>query len=660
MKEYRNLFSSLTIKNMTVKNRVVMMPMGTNLGGANGDILEDHIKYYEQRAKGGTGTIIVENACVDFPLGSNGTTQIRINEDRFIPGFYNLTSRLHKYGSKVILQINHAGASAVPSRIGTQPVSSSNIPSKTGGAVPRELTEDEIEIIISKYAQAAKRAKIAGFDGVELHAGHSYLISQFLSPVYNKRTDKFGGSYENRARFCKMILEKIREEVGNDFPIFLRISADEFMENGNKVEDTIELLKYLDFAVDVYNVSAALNDSIQFQIDAIYLDPCWRSYMAKTVKNRYGKPVITMGNIRDPKDAENVLLEGKADFIGIGRGLIADPYWCKKAEAGEEDSIRKCISCNIGCAGHRIGLNRPIKCTVNPDLINEGEYKNSKIDKRLNVAIIGGGTAGMEAACSLAEIGCNTFVFEKKERIGGLAREIAKFPAKNKIEFFPTYLENRAKNLKNLIVFTNTTATIEKLEQIKPDLIINATGSLPLLPNIKGLKDLVDKEDSNVYSILGTIKNIDNFQLEGKKVVVIGGGAVGLDVVEFTVDRGAKVSIVEKMGEIGKDLDYITKVDMTGMLKRKNVNSYTETSLIEVKKNSFVVELPNKEIQELEFDYGFVCLGMRSNIGNLEEIKEHFGENGVEVINIGDSLRARKILEGVAEARNLVDIVRNI
>lgn len=269
MKEYRNLFSSLTIKNMTVKNRVVMMPMGTNLGGANGDILEDHIKYYEQRAKGGTGTIIVENACVDFPLGSNGTTQIRINEDRFIPGFYNLTSRLHKYGSKVILQINHAGASAVPSRIGTQPVSSSNIPSKTGGAVPRELTEDEIEIIVSKYAQAAKRAKIAGFDGVELHAGHSYLISQFLSPVYNKRTDKFGGSYENRARFCKMILEKIREEVGNDFPIFLRISADEFMENGNKVEDTIELLKYLDFAVDVYNVSAALNDSIQFQIDAI-------------------------------------------------------------------------------------------------------------------------------------------------------------------------------------------------------------------------------------------------------------------------------------------------------------------------------------------------------------------------------------------------------
>lgn len=660
MKKYKNLFSSITIKNMTAKNRVVMMPMGTNLGGANGEILEEHIRYYEQRAKGGTGIIIVENACVDFPLGSNGTTQIRINEDRFIPGFYNLTSRLHKYGSKVFLQINHSGASAVPSRIGTQPVSSSNIPSKTGGAIPRELTEEEIEGIVLKYAQAAKRAKIAGFDGVEVHAGHSYLISQFLSPVYNKRTDKFGGSYENRARFCKMILEKIREEVGEDFPIFLRISADEFLEDGNKIEDTVKLLKYLDFGVDVYNVSAALNDSIQYQIDAIYLEPAWRVYMAKAIKDEYNKPVITMGNIRDPKDAENILSEGKADFIGIGRGLIADPYWCKKAENGEEEYIRKCISCNIGCAGHRIGLNRPIKCTVNPDLINEEEYKKEKIEKRLNVVVIGGGTSGVEAACSLAEIGCNTFVFEKKSSIGGLAREIAKFPAKNKIEFFPTYLENRAKKLKNLIIFTDTKATIEKIEQLKPDLIINATGSLPLLPNIKGLKELVDKEDTNIYSILGAIKNIKNFELNEKKVVVIGGGAVGLDVVEFAVDKGANVSIVEKMNEIGRDLDYITKIDMTGMLKRKNVNSYTGTALVEVREKSFIVELPNKEIQELEFDYGFVCLGMRSNTEILNELKEHFGEKGIEIINIGDSFRARKILEGVAEARNMVDLVKNM
>lgn len=176
MKKYENLFSPITIKNMTVRNRIAMLPMGTNFGGQNGEFLEDHIKYYEQRAKGGTGLIIVENACVDFPLGSNGTTQIRLNEDRFIPALYNLTDRLHKQGACVAVQINHAGASAVPSRIGAQPVSSSNIPSKTGGAVPRPLTKEEIENIAQKYAEAARRAQIAGFDAVELHAGHLSLI----------------------------------------------------------------------------------------------------------------------------------------------------------------------------------------------------------------------------------------------------------------------------------------------------------------------------------------------------------------------------------------------------------------------------------------------------------------------------------------------------
>lgn len=660
MKVYKNLFSPISVKTMMAKNRVVMMPMGTNFGGASGEILEEHIKYYEQRAKGGTGVIIVENACVDFPLGSNGTTQIRLNEDRFIPGFYNLTSRLHKYGSKVIVQINHSGASAVPSRIGTQPVSSSNIPSKTGGAVPRPLTKDEIEEIVNKYAAAAKRAQIAGFDGVEIHAGHSYLISQFLSPVYNKRTDEFGGSYENRARFCKMIIEKVRKEVGEHFPIFLRLSADEFLEGGNKVEDTLKLLEHLDFGVDVYNVSAALNDSIQFQIDAIYLEAGWRAYMAEAVKKRFGKPVVTMGNIREPKDAEEILASGKADFIGIGRGLIADPYWAVKAQKGEEETIRKCISCNIGCAGYRIGLNRPIKCTINPDLINENEYKNEKIEKPLNVVVVGGGTAGLEAACTLAEIGCSTYLLEAKDTLGGLAREIAKFPAKSKIEFFPTYLEDRAKKLKNLITFTGVRANADVVENFKPDLVVNATGSVPLLPPIKGLKELVDREGSRVYSIFGAMDNIENFDFQGKKVVVIGGGAVGLDIVEFAVEKGAQISIVERMPEIGKDLDYVTRVDMLGMLKREGVNTLLGTSLTEVKEDRFVVETPDKNIEELEFDYGFVCLGMRSDTNVLSELQERFENRGIPVINIGDSIRARKILEGVAEARELVDLVKNL
>ncbi len=660
MKKYENLFSSITVKNMTIKNRTAMMPMGTNFGGQNGEFLEDHIKYYEQRAKGGTGLIIVENACVDFPLGSNGTTQIRLNEDRFIPALYNLTTRLHRQGACAAIQINHAGASAVPSRIGGQPVSSSNVPSKTGGAVPRPLTVQEIEEIAEKYALAAKRAQTAGFDAVEIHAGHSYLICQFLSPLYNKREDEFGGTPENRARFCRMIIDKIRREVGEMFPVILRISADELLEGGNTLEDTLEILEYLDKGVDIYNVSCALNDSLYYQIDAMYFADGWRANMAETVKKKFGKPVITMGNIRDPKIAEEILVSGKADIIGMGRGLIAEPCWVEKVQSGRENELRKCISCNIGCAGHRIGLNRPIRCTVNPDLINEGNYKNRKVNKHVNAVVIGGGTAGLEAACTLAEVGCSTFLLEEKAQLGGLAREIAKFPAKNRIAFFPEYLEQRAANLKNLITFTNTRGDIKNIENLKPDLIVNATGSKPLMPPIKGLKDFADKEGSNVFSILGAIKNLKNFEFEGKEIVIVGGGAVGLDVVEFFAEHGAKVSIVERLPLLGKDLDVITRLAMMDIIKRKNVKVYTNTSLMEVKADRFVVELENKEVVELNFDYGFVCLGMVSNKPALAEIEEYFSEKNIPVVNIGDSVRARKILEGVEEGRFITNTLEKM
>ena len=278
MNKYQNIFTPLTIKNMTIRNRIAMPPMGTNYGGAMGDFTEEHVQYYEKRAKGGTGLIIVENACVDFPMGSNGTTQIRLDHDRYMPNLFRLTERLHRQGACVAIQINHSGASAVPGRIeGNTPVSSSNIPSKTGGAIPRPLTVEEIYVIADKYADAARRAQMAGFDAVEIHGGHSYLLCQFLSPLYNKRTDEFGGSLENRVRFPKLVLEKVRAAVGPMFPISFRFSADEFMEGGNTLEDTLEMMEYLVDEIDILNVSAAVNDTLQYQIDANYLKDGWRS-----------------------------------------------------------------------------------------------------------------------------------------------------------------------------------------------------------------------------------------------------------------------------------------------------------------------------------------------------------------------------------------------
>ena len=659
MKKYQNIFNPLTVKNMTIKNRIVMTPMGTNYGEQNGEMSFLHMDYYEQRAKGGVGLIIVENASVDSPQGSNGTTQLRIDHDNYIPRLFKLCEIVHSHGACIAVQINHAGASALSSRINMQPVSASNLPSKKGGEIPRPLQKEEITAIVKKYGEAAKRAQVAGFDAVEIHAGHSYLISQFLSPTTNNRTDEFGGSKENRARFAKMVMDEVRSQVGPMFPIMIRISADELVEGGNTLEDTLELLEYFAEEADIIDVSAGLTGSIQYQIDANYLKDGWRSFMAKAVKEKFNKPVITTGNIRNPKIAEKILEDGDADLIGMGRGLIAEPEWVNKVESGREDELRKCISCNIGCAGHRIGINRPIRCTINP-AINIGEgYKKEKIKNSCNVVVIGGGTAGLEAACTAAEVGCTTFLIEKKDVLGGLAHEISKIPDKNRLADFPNYLINRASKLNNLFVFKNREADIKFIDSLNPNIIVNATGSNPLLPPIKGLKEAMEKENSKVASIKEMIENIPNYpeDMTGKKVVVIGGGAVGLDVVEFFAPRNAKISIVEMQPVIGKDLDPVTKVQTSTLIEKHDVLELTNTALLEVKDNSFIVRRDGKE-EELEFDYGFVCLGMRANAPVLESLRENFDSSKVEIVNIGDSVRARRIIEGVQEGRNILNTLR--
>ena len=658
MNNYEHIFQPLTVKNMTLKNRIVMPPMGTNYGEQNGEMSFLHINYYELRAKGGTGLIIVENASVMSPQGSNGTTQLRIDEDSYIPRLFKLCETIHKHGTCIAIQLNHSGASAMSSRIGMQPVSAGTLPSKDGGEIPRPLTVEEIEMIAEKYAAAAKRAQIAGFDAVEIHAGHSYLISQFLSPTTNNRTDEYGGTPENRARFAKLVMNKVRETVGPMFPIILRVSADELVEGGNSLEDTIELLAYFQEEADILDVSAGLNGSIQYQIDSNFRPDGWRSYMARAVKDKFGKPVVTTGNIRAPKVVEKLLADGDADLIGMGRGLIAEPEWANKVEMGQVEMLRKCISCNIGCAGNRIGVNRPIRCTVNPAVNIGDDYKKSRINKPCNVVVIGGGTAGLEAACTAAEVGCTTFLIEKKSVLGGLAAEISKIPDKSRLADFPKYLINRAKSLKNLFVFTNTEADIAFIQNLNPDIIVNATGSKPLLPPITGLQSALDDYTSSVASIEDMIDNIQNYpeSLEGKNVVVVGGGAVGIDVVEFFAPRGAKVTIVEMLPVIGKELDPVSKAQTKELFSKYNVQQYTKTALLSVNSQSFMVKREGRE-EELCFDYGFVCLGMKAFNPLIEELKKNFDSREVEIYNVGDSARARRIIDGTFEGRNILSVL---
>lgn len=656
-KEFRHIFEPFTVRRMTVKNRIMMTPMGTNYGEQNGEMSFLHINYYEQRAKGGTGLIMVENASVDSPEGSNGTTQLRIDHDNYIPRLFKLTETIHKHGTCIGIQLNHAGASAQSARTNMQPVSASNIPSKDGGEIPRPLEKDEILRIVKKYGEAAKRAQTAGFDCVEIHAGHSYLLSQFLSPLTNKRTDEFGGSPGNRARFARLVMEEVRKQVGPFFPIFLRISADEFMEGGNTLDDCLDYLQYIQEEADVIDVSCGLNGSIQYQIDSNHFPDGWRSYMARAIKERYNKPCVTMGNIRDPHVAEDILARGDADLIGIGRGLIADPEWVNKVEFGDICDIRKCISCNIGCAGNRIGINRPIRCTINPAVTDGEEYKKLHISKPCNVVVVGGGTAGMEAACTAAEVGCTTFLIEKKPYLGGLAAEISKIPDKKRLSDFPQYMIHRTTKLKNLFTFTNMEANVDFIRSLKPNIIVNATGSSPLLPPIAGLHENLGKEGSKVYTILDMINHLGEYpeDMNGEKVVVIGGGAVGLDVVEYFAPRGADVSIVEMMPIIGNGIDPVSKVDINTLMNKYGVKQMPNTALKEVRPDNFLVEADGEQ-KELPFDYGFVCLGMKAEHPVLQNLRDAFGEEDqIEIVNIRDSVRARRIIDGTEEGRNILN-----
>ena len=661
MSHYPHLFSPLTINGMTIKNRIIMPPMGTNLASLNGEVTQEQIDYYELRARGGTGLITIENICIDFPFASNGTTQLRIDNDQYIPRLFKLTETLHKHGACVGIQLNHAGASAYAYRLnGEMPLSSSSTPSKKNGNIPRPMTHDEIYHAVDKFGDAAERVRRAGFDCVEIHAGHSYLISQFLSPLFNKRTDEFGGSVENRARILTLIVDKVRACVGPRFPVSLRISADDFLEGGNTLEDSLRILELCEEKVDIINVSAAQNDNLNFQIDQMSLEDGWKRYLSRAVRDKFHKPTVIAGNIRTPKVAEDIIASGDADLIAIGRGLIAEPEWVQKVQSGNERLMRKCISCNIGCADHRIARSRPLRCSINPDIIHGDAYKQQRVIRDTNVVVIGAGTAGMEAACTAAEVGCHTWLLEEKHSIGGLTSEISLLPEKKRIADFPQFMKNRIASLDNLMLQVGKRATVASVSALRPNLIVNATGSVPLLPPIEGLRENIDVEGGNVFSITNMIHHLDQFaDATGKRIAVVGAGAVGLDVIEYFSARGASAVLIEMQDAPGRDLDIITKNAMLTMLDEHHVEQHMRTQLVAVTPTHFTVKNTDGAF-DIPFDYGFVCLGMRANTAGLNEIEQWARANNVKIMNIGDSLMARRIIDGVREGRNVLDTLEDM
>jgi len=642
MAGFPNLFSEGKIGNLTIPNRIVMPPMATNLANEDGSVSSRLIDYYVERAKCGTGLIILENVQVDYPQGKNICCQLRLDDDKYMTGFFELAEAVHNWGTRIFMQIHHAGRQTTPDITeGHQPVAPSPVPCGFLGVQPRELTVCEIEEIIQKFVRTAVRAKGAMFDGIELHGAHGYLIGQFMSPLTNRRIDQYGGSLERRMRFPLEIISSIKEAVGTDYPICFRFSADEFVEGGITLEEGKKIAKMLEEAgVHVLHVSAGIYESMPTILEPSRFEQGWRVYLAEEVKKVVKIPVITVGVIREPEFAEQILADGRADFVAIGRGLIADPEWPRKAQEGRSNEIRKCISCNIGCIGARVFQNLRLRCTVNPVAGREGTFGViTKSPAAKKVVVVGAGPAGMQAAIVAAKRGHHVTLFEKAERLGGQLELATAAPGKDKIGWFHRWLEDELSRV-GVEVRLGTCATVENIMELSPDCVILATGSLPAQPTIRG----AEPEKGFVVQAWDVLAGKTTFA-PGDEVVIVGGGLVGCDAAHYLADKGVQVTILEMLPDIAQDMEPISRFDLMQQFGRLGVTMRTNVIATEITAEGVSIITEDRKPDFVRAKKVILAIG-QSPTG--KELGEALKQRGVSVKVIGDACEVGKIIDAVA------------
>ncbi len=578
--KYTMMFTEGRIGSLKIPNRLVMAPVDTNFADYEGKVSEKMLAYYSMRAGGGVGMIIVENSQVEGPRGKNTIRQLCVSDDRFIPGLKRLAFSIHKHQIPAILQLHHAGRQTTREITGgLQPVAPSPVPCKTLREKPRALTIEEIEEIEDRFAKAAVRAQKAGFDGVEIHGAHGFLIGQFMSPYTNRRTDIYGGDFEGRMRFPLRIVEKVRAAVGDDYPILFRFSADEFVKGGLTLEESKKIARRLEEAgVDALDVSAGIYETLFTILEPMTYQEGWRVYLARGIKEVVSIPVITVGNIRYPNTVEQILARGDADFVAMGRALIADPEWPNKAKEGREDEIRYCISCNEGCLGNR--LTDYIGCSINPEVGRENRLgKRKKPVTPRHVTVIGAGPAGITAALQADKMGHTVVLYERKPFIGGQLKLFASMPTKHRINDLLRYFENQL--AKSRVEVRLGREFDPNLPDTPLDVVVIATGSVPALPILPGIHD---------ERILTPVDCLDGSCPKGDEdVLVVGGGVTGCEMALFLKSLGNRVILIEKQERLAGDLEEISRIDLLRRIAKEKVQVFLRISLREVSEEGAIL-----------------------------------------------------------------------
>ena len=457
---FRHLLSPGRIGKMTVRNRMVMPPMGTNYASDDGFITGRIIRYYEARAEGGTGLIIVEVAAV-APEGKAISHQVGIWADKFIPGLRCLAESIKKHGARAVIQLHHAGRQTTAKTTGYRPVAPSEIACPICRDTPRALNVDEIRGLVEAFGHAARRAREAGFDAVEIHGTHGYLINQFLSPYSNKRTDEYGGSPGARRRFPMEVYDAVRAAVGEDFPVLFRINADEGVEGGITPEEGRDFARVLEQAgVDALHVSGGVYGSPLPIIPTMYEPPLPLAGYAADIKAEVDIPVIAVGKVHDPETGERLIADAEADFVSLGRALITDSHFARKVELGQIKNIRKCIECNQLCVDPLLVYDQPVSCIYNARAGKELDFPFVKARRSRKVVVVGGGPGGLEAARVARERGHRVILFERSGELGGQGRLARKAPHKERFGEILRYLIYRVETL-DADIRLNSAATEE-------------------------------------------------------------------------------------------------------------------------------------------------------------------------------------------------------
>ncbi|MGQ9647541.1 MAG: oxidoreductase [Thermodesulfobacteriota bacterium] len=647
--KYPKLFEPGMIGKMEVRNRIVMPPMATNFAGPFGEPTERLIKYYAERAKGGAGLIIVENVQVKYPEGKNIACQLRLDQDKYIPGYQELAEAVKAYGARIFIQIHHAGRQYHDIE-GAEGVAPSAIPCGFLQRPVRELRSEEIRDLIERFSETALRAKKAGMDGVEFHGAHGYLIGQFMSPHTNQRLDEWGGAFDRRMRFPLEIIRRTREKVGPDFPICFRFSADEFVPGGLTLEDSKGIAQTLEKAgINVLHVSCGIYESMPKILEPMHYEEGWRVYLGEAIKKVVKIPVITVGQIRTPAMAEQILKEGKADFVALGRPLIADPEWPNKAREGRDQEIRKCISCNIGCIGGHVFADLYMRCSVNPVVGHErleGWVNLEPAKKKKRVMVIGAGPGGMEAARIAALRGHKVTLYEREKELGGQQRIASRGPGKSKLNFIRDYYHFQLPKVGVKIELGKEVDGKTFIEKAKPDVVILATGAEPLLPDIPGISG------KNVLMSWEVLSG--KVEVPGKSVVIAGGGLVGCETALQLAEKGKKVTIVEMLEELATDMEPITRFDLlTERLPKAGIQSITKRVIAEISEKGVTVLDPLGKKSLVEAENVIIALGSKS----FNPLEEKARELVPEVYVIGDAKEPRQIIHATFEGASVARLI---